>query len=392
MHILIVIGGGMTSNVIRRGNCLYANRFPTQIARAALTKNHKVTYLHPHDTAGVYKDSRLQPITYQTRNDYTQKLESILKNAAVDVVFFYGGDFYSQNKQDKKQSVRAKLPHSAQFSQSISSAKQWAGTALFQVELVSSPHRAGKKLVDAIYKSNIEHRSDLAIVTNFSKTKPGAQSVIVVASEKGVILLNGTRIAEKVVSFVEKRAQASHFKTVALHTATNKKYGNTIQLFKKLCGRLSKRNLMPAFFAGATSGHGSLALRTTGESFLITARGSNKKNMRPEDIVVVQKVDWKKREVVIELMKGKKASFNAVLVAALFARFPKINAVVHTHSFARNAPTTKFPYAPGSLEYATIPVRLFTDDVRVINLKHHGLIAIGSDLTETTNYVLEKCI
>ena len=161
-----------------------------------------------------------------------------------------------------------------------------------------------------------------------------------------------------------------------------------MRLFRELCRRLSKRGLMPDFFIGAKSGHGSLALRTNSNSFLITARGSNKKNLRPDDIVLVRKVDWKKREIITESARSKKASFNAVLAAAIFKKFPKISAVVHTHAFAKKAPITEFPYTPGTFEYATKPVSLFRKNIRIINLKDHGLIAIGSGLKETVNYVL----
>jgi len=270
----------------------------------------------------------------------------------------------------------------------IKSVKQWAKKPLFQVGFKLLSGVAEKELIEVSYKSGLENRSDLTIANDLAKINAGKQEIILVTPEKGAVRLREPNLAEKLVEFVEKRSRAQYFKTVLLSNKNiSKKYGNEIKTFKEFCGRLNKQGLMPDFFKGAIPGHGSLALRIDKNSFLTTARGSNKKNLHSSDIVLIRKVNWKKREIIVESFKSKKASFNAVLAARIFEKFPEANAVVHTHSFAKNAPTTDFAYTPGTLEYATKPVNLFKKNTKVINLKDHGLVAIGGDLKEAVNYV-----
>ena len=71
----------------------------------------------------------------------------------------------------------------------------------------------------------------------------------------------------------------------------------------------------------------------------------------------------------------------------IFRTLPHINAVVHTHQVVAGIPTTAFPQTPGTEEYIREPIKLLKKN-RMINLIHHGTITIGTDLPETTQYVL----
>lgn len=394
MRILITAGGTIAKiDDVRHIGNFSTGSFPAKIANASLAKNHKVIYLHAKSAKIPTTASRkLKLIAYETYDDYAGELKKILNKNNIDVVFLgaavsdYGVKQYKGKISSSKPSLTI---HLFRLPKIIKSVKQWSRVPLFQVGFKLLSNVTEKELIEVAYKSSLENHSDLTIANDLSKIKSGKREVVLITPEKGAIKLKEPNLAEKIVEFVEKRALANHFKTVLIsNKIISKKYKEEMRLFKELCGRLSKRGLMPDFFTGATSGHGSLALRIRDNSFLITARSSNKKDLRPDDVVLVRKVDWRKRKIIVESAKDKKASFNAVLVSAIFKKFPKINTVVHTHSFAKKAPVTEFPYTPGTFEYATKPISLFKKNIRVINLKNHGLIAIGIDLKETVNYVL----
>ena len=390
MNILITAGG----TIVNIGN-FSTGSFPAKIANASLLKGHEVIYLHAKNAKIPTANRKLKLIAYETYDDYANELKKILNKNSIDIAFLGAAvsDYGVKRHKGKIPSSKLLLTiRLFRLPKVIKSVKQWSKTPLFQVGFKLLSNATKKELVENAYKSNLENRSDLTIASDFSEIKSGKREVMLITPEKGAIKLKEPNLAKKIVEFAEKRARTNRFKTVLISKTIGKKYNKEMKLFKELCGRLSKQGLMPEFFKGAVSGHGSLALRTDNNSFLITARGSNKKNLRPGDITLVRKVDWKKRKILIEAPQDKKASFNAVLVSAIFDKFPRVNAVVHTHSFTKKAPITEFPYTPGTLEYAKKTLNLFKKNIRIINLKNHGLVAIGNDLKETVNYVLRQFI
>src|SRR3989344_1219353 len=393
MRILVTVGGTIVKiDDVRHIGNFSTGSFPAKIAVAALAKGHEVIYLHAKSTKVPGTNRRLKLIAYETYDDYARELKKVLSKTSVAVAFLGAAvsDYGVKQYKGKIASSKPKLTiHLFRLPKIIKLVKRWSRAPLFQVGFKLLSGVAEKELIEVAYISGLDNHSDLTIANDLSKIKAGKREVIFVTPEKGVIKLKEPNLAEKIMDFAERRAAVEHFKTVlASPKASSKKYSKETKLFKELCGRLSMRGLMPRFFAGAASGHGSLALRASDNSFLITARGSNKSNLKPDDVVLVKKVNWREKEIFVASAKNKRASFNAVLCAAIFKKFPEVNAVVHTHSFAKRAPTTQFPYTPGTLEYATKPLGLFKKNIRVINLKNHGLVAIGNDLKETVNYVL----
>jgi len=393
MRVLVTAGGTIVKiDDVRHIGNFSTGSFPAKIAAAALAKSHEVIYLHAKSAKVPAANRRLKLIAYETYGDYTRELKKVLKKTNVDVAFLGAAvsDYGVKQYKGKIASSKPELTiHLFRLPKIIKLVKHWSRAPLFQVGFKLLSGVAEKELIEVAYISGLDNHSDLTIANDLSKIKAGKREVILITPERGAIKLKEPKLAEKIVDFAEKRASVKHFKTVLVPPrASGKKYSKETRLFRELCGRLSKRGLMPRFFAGAASGHGSLALRVSDDSFLITARGSNKSNLKPDEVVLVKKVNWGGKEIIVASAKNKKASFNAVLCAAIFKKFPEVSAVVHTHSFAKRAPTTQFPYTPGTLEYATKPLGLFKKNIRVINLKNHGLVAIGNDLKETVNYVL----
>jgi ribulose-5-phosphate 4-epimerase/fuculose-1-phosphate aldolase len=393
MRVLITSGGTIVKiDDVRHIGNFSTGSFPAKIASAALAKGHEVIYLHSKNSKMPNASRKLKLIAYETYNEYAKELENILSKNKIDIVFLgaavsdYGIKEYKGKISSSKPTLNIKLYRLPKI---IKLVKLWSKVPLFQVGFKLLSNVTDKELIEVAYKSSLENRSDLTIANDLEKIKSGRREVILVTPERGAIKLEEPKLAEKIIDFAERRAQADHFKTVLkVNKKISDKFQKETQLFNKFCRSLSEKGLMTKFFIGAKAGHGSLALRTNNNSFLITARGSNKENIRSEDIVHVRKVDWKKREIFVESGNGKKASLNAVLVAAIFEKFPHINAVVHTHNFAKNALTTAFSYTPGTLEYAAEALNLFKKNIRIINLKNHGLAAIGKDLEETVKYVL----
>lgn len=392
MRILITAGGTIVKiDDVRHIGNFSTGSFPAKIADAALAKGHEVIYLHAKNAKIPTLTKRLILFEYETYDDYANQLKNILEKNLIEVIFLgaavsdYGVEQYKGKIPSSKQSLNIRL---FRLPKIIKEIKKWTKKPIFQVGFKLLSSVSEKELVEVAYKSSLENHSDLTIANDLSKIKAGKREIILVTPERGSVKLQEPRLAEKIIDFVEKRAHVQHFKTI-LHPNKNvsEKFGREFKTFKELCRQLNKSGHMPNFFRNAKSGHGSLALRIDGNSFLITARGSNKKNLQLDDIVLVKKIDWKKRQIIVE-SAAKKASFNAVLVAKIFEKMPQINAVVHTHSFVKNTPTTEFPYTPGTLDYATKPINLFNKNTKVINLKNHGLIAVGNDLRETINYVL----
>lgn len=393
MRILITSGGTIVKiDDVRHIGNFSTGSFPAKIANASLAKGHEVIYLHAKNAKTPIPNRKLKLFEYETYDDYANELKKVLKKNNIDIAFLgaavsdYGIKQYSGKISSSKRLFNIKL---FRLPKIIKEIKKWSKTSLFQIGFKLLSGVDEKELIEAAYKSSLENHSDLTIANDLSKIKAGKREIILVTPEKGAIKLQEPNLPEKIVEFVEKRAQAQHFKTVLTQNKNIvKKFSREIKIFKELCGLLNKQGLMPDFFKNAKSGHGSSALRVDGNSFLITARGSSKKNLQDDDVVLVKKVDWKKKKITVESSTAKKASFNAVLVAKIFEKLPQANAVVHTHSFAKNASMTEFAYTPGTLEYATKPANLFKKNTKVINLKNHGLVAVGNNLMETVNYVL----
>jgi len=107
---------------------------------------------------------------------------------------------------------------------------------------------------------------------------------------------------------------------------------------------------------------GTVAVRMEGEHFITTARG--KKEL--SDYVKVNNVT---HEYKVVYTFGKKATLNAPLLAAIFAQYPEVHAIVHSHvMLSFDAPT--YPYAPpGTVRDS---MRQFGPDPQSFNIAEHG--------------------
>ena len=364
-----------------------SGEFLSQIAEEALLAGHRVIYLHakrakkPFESRFTFDPTKpslaqfskikasqkqflkvrknLEYVEFQTFDEYADALKNILSTRGIDIAFLGAAvsDYGMSPKKGKISSTEnelsLKLTRNGKVIQEV---KKWSKKPLFQVGFKLLSGVDTHTLVETAYKSGLNNRSDLTIANDLEKIRSGNREIFAVTPEKGVLDMSGRDAAKKVVDFTLKRANTHHFKTVG---TTDKKlpeiYRKEFELFKGLCNLLYKKNLMTPFYEGSSRSHGSLALKVD-NGFLITSRGSNKEDLKPDDVVLVSNVNWRTREIDVVSPSQTKASLNAPLVQKIFDSYPGVNAVVHTHNFDSDSQTTDFAETPGTLEYALSPI------------------------------------
>lgn len=420
MTILITSGGTIIKiDDVRHVGNFSSGEFLSQIGEEAIVSGHKVIYVYakgskrPFYKSFIFDPSKptqkqfsdilkgkklylkfnknVEFIEYQTFEEYESLLKKLFSERKIDIAFLGAAvsDYSTDKTQGKisssKEVINIKLHKTNKVIKNI---KSWSKTPVFQVGFKLLSNVSKDELIEVAYKSGLENKSDLTVANDLKNIKSGDREVFVVTPERGVIGLDKD-IAKSVFDFTLKRANTKHFKSiVSTNIELPKIYEKEFLIFKLLSSLLYKKSLMTPFFNGSKSSHGSLGLRVK-DGFLITSRGSNKESLDDDGIVLVKNVDFNKRIINIESISDKKASLNAPLFYKIFSNFKNINAIVHTHSFDYNYPVTDFSETPGTVEYASSPLNLLKKN-KVVNLKHHGLIAIDEDMIDAVTTVIKN--
>ncbi len=422
-NILITSGGTIVKiDDVRYIGNFSSGKFLSQIAEKALSANHAVFYLHAKKAKLPFQDDFIfqpdKPIKpqfekfialkkkyagiskklflfqFETFDDYRRLLKKILKKHSIDIIFLGAAvsDYGMKQRKGKISSSKNNLNISlTRNSKVISMVKKWTRKPIFQVGFKLLSGTPENKLKEAAYKSGLINKSDITIANDLEKIRKGKRNVILITPEGGAIKMTEPDLAGKVFRFINKRADVLHFKSIIKQNLNlGKIYKKEIQLISEASRQLAKTEIMPPFFKGSSQSHGSIALRTKNNYFIINARKSSKNSVSPKNLVLIKKVDWQNKKIICEAINDStRPSFNTVLAEAIFKKFSKINAVVHTHNTIKDFPETSFPYTPGTIEYINEPLKLLNKN-RLINLKDHGLISIGENLNETVNYVIKK--
>lgn len=145
---------------------------------------------------------------------------------------------------------------------------------------------------------------------------------------------------------------------------------------------------------------GNISTRTEDGLVAITPSGVKYDVMKPEDISIV--------DLEGNLVAGLKPSSETPMHTAIYRNMPDVGSICHTHStyaitFAMlgddipmanlelvvcGAPIPVAPWAcPGTPSAGEVAVELFTGrpTLKVLLLRKHGLVAIGSDLNDAFN-------
>ncbi|KXK08525.1 MAG: Methylthioribulose-1-phosphate dehydratase [Microgenomates bacterium OLB22] len=390
--------------------------FPAQLAEVALRSGLTVHYVHAKNAEKpFYRNCHLDPSLsfreessrladlqrdienytadctfheFETYKEYAHVLENLISTCPIDIVFLAAAvSDYGVEKTEGKISSSKELLHLTlkKNPKIISLIKHWSPKPFFQVGFKLTAGLTPDELVEVAYKSGIENHSDLTVANDLVSLRCKTHHRMIITPEKGVIPLVSTDTAKELLEFALRRASGTHFKTTIIGKELVEQ--KVFEQIRQACLTLSQKHMMPRFYEGNTSSHGSISIRHPTEGFYITARSSAKDELQPDDIIRVVDVDFKHKVISIQSSGGKKASLNAVLTAKVFESFPDVSVIVHTHTFAPEFPLTEFPETPGTLEYAQAPVPLLKNS-RIVNLVNHGLIAVGQDLQGTLENVL----
>ncbi|MEK6825427.1 MAG: class II aldolase/adducin family protein [Nanoarchaeota archaeon] len=165
----------------------------------------------------------------------------------------------------------------------------------------------------------------------------------------------------------------------ALWKEASEKY---IKTFQQAGKRISQFNNKPL--------DGSISMRV-GNSFMVTASKTNKKNIQEEDLVLITKVNE-----TISYQGKRMPSSETVLHEVIYKRFPSAQVILHPHCklltehFSLDNIRTKefIPYGTRALAEVIIPI---LEKSKIGILRHHGEVIIGSSFEEAFK-ILEETL
>ena len=261
----------------------------------------------------------------------------------------------------------------------ISLVKEW-NPRIFQVGFKLLADVSLDELIDIAYKHGIKNHSNLTVANAIINADFNDRVNILITPEKGLIPVSLRELPSKIVDVVNQRVSKKHYKTeVNVNPNYLEQMQEQIDIFRTYTQRLWKLNLFEPYYENANMHFGFVATRTEDDGFLITSRGSNKKDIPLEDIVYVPKVDFNTRTSYV-ISRGKKASLNANTAAKIFEERPDVNIILHAHVFPRIENRTQVDYAPGTHEDVEETIKRLQNGEKIVEMINHGIIIVGSDL------------
>jgi L-fuculose-phosphate aldolase len=137
----------------------------------------------------------------------------------------------------------------------------------------------------------------------------------------------------------------------------------------------------------AVGSGGNMSIKVPG-GILVTSTGSNLSNLKPDDLVFVYEAD----ENNVYYAGHKKPSSETINHWMIFKERKDIEAISHVNVGPKDEEhivTTKKEIPYGTIELGRVAVNLLQKE-DVIMLKDHGVIAVGKNLTEATNLLIES--
>ena len=131
-----------------------------------------------------------------------------------------------------------------------------------------------------------------------------------------------------------------------------------------------------------TATYGNISIRY-GKRMIITASNSDLGNLGNDNFVEV--VDYNPVTNVAMVIGKKEPSRETPMHWLLYSR-DDINAIIHTHKIFDGMPTTEQEKPAGSIELAFEALKTIGSN-KLINLKNHGSIAVGSTLREAMEVI-----
>jgi len=162
-----------------------------------------------------------------------------------------------------------------------------------------------------------------------------------------------------------------------------------IEELKEWCGEFQKNKLTPEVEGNYT---GNLSFRSQ-EGFVITASGlKSKENLTDKCFVYVK--DYEEQSNTFYVEGKKQPSSESIMHHLIYKTCEDINAVFHGHNnvIVKNAdelkvPVTKKEYESGTIELAKEVLKVLGDN-KVIVLKNHGFVSLGTTMKEAGELAL----
>ena len=278
--------------------------------------------------------------------------------------------------------------------------------------------------IDFAYQEGIKNRAHLTVDCNIYE---GKKHIFIITPEKGIRTFNdeeidlrdwdkGKKIRSVLEEIIATRSSENHYRT-ELHATSDfskqKIDGKTIEehikKFDAESSDLQELNIFEPYFIHepnfkdahlqeqyANAEFGFIAKRLE-NGFLITSRGSSKRDLSEENVVYVSEINNeitaeliskekrtinpKERKIVVYSKKDK-ASLNANVAARIFAERKEVNIIVHAHVQLGLENSTNKDYAPGTLEDENEVMKYLSCGESIAELLNHGIIAVGKDMSE----------
>ncbi len=330
-----------------------------------------------------YSDN-LHEYEIETFEEYYEKVKELLVKENIDVIVLAAavGDYGTKKQEEKISSENENLNLKLQKNPKIISlVKQW-NSDVFQVGFKLLSRSNVENLTDVAYQHGIKNHSNLTVANNFIDGDCKRRNVIFITPEKGLIPVNLLELPKKLVEIVNQRVSKNHYQTILKKSKDHQKeFCAEILAFKENIKKFWALNLFESYFDNSDMHFGFLATRIPAGGFLITSRGSNKKNISTEDIVYVSKVDFNSRKIYVT-SSGKKASLNANVAGKIFSEKPEVNIILHSHIFPGLKNKTLVDYSPGTQEDIGEIMPHLRNGERIVELINHGIISVGKNFNE----------
>lgn len=162
-----------------------------------------------------------------------------------------------------------------------------------------------------------------------------------------------------------------------------------IEELKEWCGEFQKNKLTPEVEGNYT---GNLSFRSK-EGFVITVSGlKSKENLTDKCFVYVK--DYEEQSNTFYIEGKKQPSSETIMHSLIYRNNEEVNAVFHGHNdvIVKNADELKLPvtekeYESGTIELAKEVLKVLGDK-KVIVLKNHGFVSLGTTMKEAGELAL----
>lgn len=341
----------------------------------------------------------LHEYSFFTFEEYYALVEKLCKKQFADAIVLAAAvsDFGVKKTDGKISSDKEKFSIDLEpYPKVISLVKQWQ-PKIFQVGFKMLSDIGIDELVETAYKHGIKNRSNLTVANVAYKGDFAGRKNVIITPEKGLTFIGLDKLHIELVDMVLRRADSLYYSTKVNKVDKLPDDGRGFYILKEAIRKFSELGLFEEYYTGANKQFGFVAVRSYSDedyyknSFLITARGSNKESFftnNPEnEFVFVDEVNRDKREIKVTSL-GKKASLNANVAFRIFKSSSDVGVILHSHRTLGVNCKTKFANAPGTIEDEEHIMRYKEGSQGIIELKNHGFIAYAANLKDLVDMLI----